>query len=288
MRAAYLGPELGRREGARHAVQHRRGAAGARSRHGAQAVRPLERLPRDPVGRRRAARPATARSRTASRASPIRSGSSSTGDGERFLDEGADFRNYTYAKYGAEVLEQPGASPPALRRQDRARCCARSTTRRRASTRVDADTLGELADGARHRPGRASSARSRSSTRRSRPGDVRPGDQGRQAHRRASRRRSPTGRCRSTRRRSSPSRSRAGSPSRSAACASTRDARVLDRAGRPHPRPVRGRRAGRRPVLPQLPGRQRPDGRRRLRPPRGVDGRDHVIALRHHHAWRPA
>jgi len=28
--------------------------------------------------------------------------------GERFVDEGADFRNYTYAKYGAEVLKQPG------------------------------------------------------------------------------------------------------------------------------------------------------------------------------------
>ena len=27
--------------------------------------------------------------------------------GERFLDEGADFRNYTYAKYGREVLKQP-------------------------------------------------------------------------------------------------------------------------------------------------------------------------------------
>jgi tricarballylate dehydrogenase len=27
--------------------------------------------------------------------------------GERFLDEGADFRNYTYAKYGREVLRQP-------------------------------------------------------------------------------------------------------------------------------------------------------------------------------------
>jgi tricarballylate dehydrogenase len=29
-------------------------------------------------------------------------------DGERFLDEGADFRNYTYAKYGREILKQPG------------------------------------------------------------------------------------------------------------------------------------------------------------------------------------
>jgi tricarballylate dehydrogenase len=28
-------------------------------------------------------------------------------NGERFVDEGADFRNYTYAKYGRAVLEQP-------------------------------------------------------------------------------------------------------------------------------------------------------------------------------------
>ncbi|QUR65761.1 FAD-dependent tricarballylate dehydrogenase TcuA [Mycobacterium spongiae] len=28
--------------------------------------------------------------------------------GRRFIDEGADFRNYTYAKYGAEILHQPG------------------------------------------------------------------------------------------------------------------------------------------------------------------------------------
>ncbi|MDD9206666.1 FAD-dependent tricarballylate dehydrogenase TcuA [Georgenia sp. 10Sc9-8] len=30
-------------------------------------------------------------------------------DGQRFIDEGADFRNYTYAKYGAEILKQPGS-----------------------------------------------------------------------------------------------------------------------------------------------------------------------------------
>jgi tricarballylate dehydrogenase len=30
------------------------------------------------------------------------------GAGKRFVDEGADFRNYTYAKYGRVVLEQPG------------------------------------------------------------------------------------------------------------------------------------------------------------------------------------
>jgi tricarballylate dehydrogenase len=28
--------------------------------------------------------------------------------GKRFVDEGADFRNYTYAKYGAEIMKQPG------------------------------------------------------------------------------------------------------------------------------------------------------------------------------------
>lgn len=30
-------------------------------------------------------------------------------EGRRFLDEGADFRNYTYAKYGKEILKQPGS-----------------------------------------------------------------------------------------------------------------------------------------------------------------------------------
>ena len=29
-------------------------------------------------------------------------------DGARFVDEGANFRNYTYAQYGAAILEQPG------------------------------------------------------------------------------------------------------------------------------------------------------------------------------------
>ncbi|NVM98212.1 FAD-dependent tricarballylate dehydrogenase TcuA [Arthrobacter sp. SDTb3-6] len=29
--------------------------------------------------------------------------------GERFVDEGADFRNYTYARYGRDILQQPGS-----------------------------------------------------------------------------------------------------------------------------------------------------------------------------------
>ncbi len=31
-------------------------------------------------------------------------------EGRRFLDEGSDFRNYTYAKYGREILRQPGST----------------------------------------------------------------------------------------------------------------------------------------------------------------------------------
>ena len=30
------------------------------------------------------------------------------GTGKRFVDEGADFRNYTYAKYGRVIMDQPG------------------------------------------------------------------------------------------------------------------------------------------------------------------------------------
>jgi tricarballylate dehydrogenase len=68
-------------------------------------------------------------------------------DGERFIDEGADFRNYTYAKYGAEVLRQPlgvaaqifdARSAPLLRTID---------YEAPGATRVDASTLRELAEG---------------------------------------------------------------------------------------------------------------------------------------------
>ena len=49
-------------------------------------------------------------------------------DGQRFVDEGADFRNYTYAKYGREIL---GPARPVrladLRREGRPACCATST-----------------------------------------------------------------------------------------------------------------------------------------------------------------
>jgi tricarballylate dehydrogenase len=65
--------------------------------------------------------------------------------GERFVDEGADFRNYTYAKYGREILRQPGGrafqlfdaqTRPLLRPQE---------YESEPISRAQADTLGELA-----------------------------------------------------------------------------------------------------------------------------------------------
>ena len=63
--------------------------------------------------------------------------------GERFVDEGADFRNYTYAKYGSVILSQPGMFAwqifdakiiPVLRDEYRIK----------RVTKVRADTLEEL------------------------------------------------------------------------------------------------------------------------------------------------
>lgn len=63
--------------------------------------------------------------------------------GERFVDEGADFRNYTYAKYGSVILAQPGMFAwqifdakiiPILRDEYRIK----------QVTKVKADTIEEL------------------------------------------------------------------------------------------------------------------------------------------------
>ena len=47
--------------------------------------------------------------------------------GRRFVDEGADFRNYTYAKYGAVVLRQPNNFAWQVFDGRSSRCCATST-----------------------------------------------------------------------------------------------------------------------------------------------------------------
>ena len=65
-------------------------------------------------------------------------------NGERFVDEGADFRNYTYAKYGRAVLEQPGQF--AWQVFDRkVSHLLRDEYRIREVTKVNAGSLEELA-----------------------------------------------------------------------------------------------------------------------------------------------
>jgi tricarballylate dehydrogenase len=64
--------------------------------------------------------------------------------GERFVDEGADFRNYTYAKYGHAVLQQPGQSAWQVF-DARVTHLLRDEYRIRQVTRVRADSLEELA-----------------------------------------------------------------------------------------------------------------------------------------------
>jgi tricarballylate dehydrogenase len=67
-------------------------------------------------------------------------------NGERFLDEGADFRNYTYAKYGAEVLRQPEGIAVQIFDARTATMLRTIDYEAPGATRVDADTLGELAE----------------------------------------------------------------------------------------------------------------------------------------------
>ena len=65
-------------------------------------------------------------------------------NGERFVDEGADFRNYTYAKYGRAVLEQPGQFAWQVF-DARVVHLLRDEYRIREVTKVVADTLETLA-----------------------------------------------------------------------------------------------------------------------------------------------
>jgi tricarballylate dehydrogenase len=64
--------------------------------------------------------------------------------GKRFVDEGADFRNYTYAKYGRVILEQPGQFAWQIFDQ-KVKQLQRDEYRIRQITKVTADTIEELA-----------------------------------------------------------------------------------------------------------------------------------------------
>lgn len=65
-------------------------------------------------------------------------------NGERFVDEGADFRNFTYAKYGLEVLKQPGLFAWQVF-DSKVNHLLRDEYRIRKITKVEAPTLEELA-----------------------------------------------------------------------------------------------------------------------------------------------
>jgi len=67
--------------------------------------------------------------------------------GERFLDEGEDFRNYTYAKFGAEVLRQPEGIAAQVFDAKTVGLLRTIDYEAPGAARVDADTLGDLADG---------------------------------------------------------------------------------------------------------------------------------------------
>ena len=65
-------------------------------------------------------------------------------NGERFVDEGADFRNFTYAKYGHVVQQQPGMFAWQVFDQ-KVEHLLRDEYRIRQVTKVTANTLQELA-----------------------------------------------------------------------------------------------------------------------------------------------
>ena len=65
-------------------------------------------------------------------------------NGKRFVDEGADFRNYTYAKYGRVVLEQPGQFAWQIFDQ-KVKHLQRDEYRIRQITKVTANSIEEFA-----------------------------------------------------------------------------------------------------------------------------------------------
>ena len=67
-------------------------------------------------------------------------------NGERFVDEGADFRNYTYAKYGREILFQPQRAAFQLF-DDKTKHLLRDEYNIPQASMIRADTIEELADG---------------------------------------------------------------------------------------------------------------------------------------------
>ena len=191
-------------------------------------------------------------------------------DGERFIDEGADFRNYTYAKYGAEVLRQPQGIAAQIFDANTVQMLRTIDYEAPGATRVDADTLAELAAKLNIDPERFERTVAEFNAAIG-PGDFDPtvkdgkGTQG-----------------------IDPPKSNWALPVEQAAVHRVpdhlRDHLHLRRRARGRGRPrarlrrapaagaVRRGRARRRPLLPQLSRRHRADRRGRLRPPRRLRG----------------
>jgi tricarballylate dehydrogenase len=66
-------------------------------------------------------------------------------EGKRFVDEGADFRNYTYAKYGREILKQPLGTAFQLF-DDKVKHLLRDEYRIQEVSKAEAQTIEALAD----------------------------------------------------------------------------------------------------------------------------------------------
>jgi tricarballylate dehydrogenase len=67
-------------------------------------------------------------------------------EARRFVDEGADFRNYTYAKYGAEILRQPNAIAYQLFDATTAPWLSKEEYEAPGVSRCEATTIRALAD----------------------------------------------------------------------------------------------------------------------------------------------
>ncbi|MDE2405084.1 MAG: FAD-dependent tricarballylate dehydrogenase TcuA [Sphingomonadales bacterium] len=65
-------------------------------------------------------------------------------DGKRFIDEGADYRNHTYAKYGKEVMKQPQRTAIQIF-DEKTHGMVRDEYRIREVTKASGETIAELA-----------------------------------------------------------------------------------------------------------------------------------------------
>ena len=65
-------------------------------------------------------------------------------NGERFIDEGADYRNHTYAKYGKEVMKQPHRTAVQIF-DEKTHSMVRDEYRIREVTRATGETIADLA-----------------------------------------------------------------------------------------------------------------------------------------------